>query len=256
MDVLGTNSASSYHSLQATVKARSWKGLTGFANYNWSKSLDDASDGIDFTPGAALPQDSTNLHGERGPSTFDTRHRLTAAATYLLPRFGSGPACLRGGWQLGAIASLQSGRPIPIANVNDTSGRYNYRQRPNVVPGVNPILPHWTPATGYLNPAAFSQPADGTFGNLGRDAIFGPHFINTDFSVEKTTQIGEKLNAQVRAEFFNIFNHPNFALPNGNYDPSSSTFGLITQTPDVAQGNPGLGGGGPRVIQLALRLQF
>ncbi len=256
MDVLGTNSASSYHSLQVTVKARSWKGLTGFANYNWSKSLDDASDGIDFTPGAALPQDSTNLRGERGPSTFDTRHRLTAAATYLLPRFGSGPACLRGGWQLGAIASLQSGRPIPIANANDTSGRYNYRQRPNVVPGINPILPHWTPATGYLNPAAFSQPADGTFGDLGRDAIFGPHFINTDFSVEKTTQIREKLNAQVRAEFFNIFNHPNFALPNGSYDPTSSTFGLITQTPDVAQGNPGLGGGGPRVIQLALRLQF
>jgi outer membrane receptor protein involved in Fe transport len=252
IDVLGTNAASSYNSLQVTLKARSWKGLTGFVNYNWSKSLDDASDGIDFTPGAAFPQDSDNLHAERGPSTFDTRHRMTAAASYALPHFGAGPAWLRSGWQLGAIATMQSGRPIPIVTSN---GGINYRQRPNLIPGVNPILPHWTPATGYLNPAAFSQPT-GNFGNLGRDAIYGPHFINTDFSIEKTTRIAEKIDAQLRAEFFNIFNHPNFALPNGSYDPTSSTFGLITQTPDVAQGNPGLGGGGPRVMQLALRLQF
>jgi hypothetical protein len=256
IDTLGTNSASTYHGLQATLKARSWRGLSGFANYTWAKSIDDASDAIDFTPGAAFPQDSTNLRAERGPSTFDTRQRFTGAATYAIPNFGVGPEWFRGGWQLGSIVTVQTGRPIPIVTSNDTSGLYNYRQRPNVVAGVNPIAAHWTPSTGYLNPAAFSQPADGTFGDLGRNAIFGPGFVNTDFSVEKTTKFGEKLNAQLRAEFFNIFNHPNFALPNGNFDPSSSTFGVISQTPDVAQGNPGLGGGGPRVIQLALRLQF
>ncbi len=260
ISTLGTNSASTYHALQATLKARSWKGLTGFANYAWAKSIDDASDAIDFTPGAAFPQDSNNLRAERGPSTFDTRQRFTAAANYAIPSFGFGPSWFKTGWQLGTIFTAQTGRPIPIVTSNDTSGLYNYRQRPNIVPGVNPILSHWSPATGYLNPAAFSQPGsnptDGPFGNLGRNAIFGPKFVNTDFSVEKSTKLCERFTAQLRAEFFNIFNHPNFALPNGSFDPTSPTVGVISQTPDVAQGNPGLGGGGPRVIQLALRLQF
>jgi hypothetical protein len=255
MDTLATNAGSVYHALQATLKARAWKGLTGFANYTWGKSIDDASDAIEFTPGATLPQDSYNLRAERGPSTFDTRQRFTAAANFAAPSFGFGPAWFKNGWQLGAIVTAQTGRPIPIEDSYDNSGRYNhYNQRPDVVAGVNPILPHWNASTGYLNPNAFAQPADGTFGNLGRNAIFGPKFVNTDFSVEKMTKLGDKLNAQLRAEFFNIFNHPNFALPGGSY--GSSSFGQFSQTPDVAQGNPGLGGGGPRVLQLALRVQF
>ncbi len=119
-----------------------------------------------------------------------------------------------------------------------------------------------------MNPAAFVQPADGTFGNLGRNAIFGPHFWDLDFAVTKNTRIRERMDLQLRFEFFNIFNHPNFALPNffinpafqgtpGNPNPTaSSNQGLISQTPDQAQTNPGLGGGGPRVIQLALKLIF
>lgn len=161
---------------------------------------------------------------------------------------------MKKGWQLGAIVTAQTGRPIPIEDSDDNSGRYNhYNQRPDRVASVNPILPHWSVATGYLNPNAFAQPADGTFGNLGRNAIFGPKYANTDFSVEKNTKIYEKVGTQLRAEFFNIFNHPNFAQPGGSY--GSSSFGQFSQTPDVAQGNPGLGGG-PRVIQLALRIEF
>ena len=255
MDTLATNAGSLYHGLQATLKARGFHGLTGFANYTWSKSIDDASDAIEFTPGATLPQDSYNLHAERASSTFDTRQRFTAAANYAIPSFAFGPAWLHSGWQLGSIVTLQTGRPIPIENSYDNSGRYNhYNQRPNLLPGINPIIAHWNPTTGYLNPNAFAQPDNGTFGNLGRNAIFGPKFVNTDFSVEKTTKFGDKLNAQLRAEFFNLFNHPNFALPGGSF--GSSSFGKFSQTPDVAQGNPGLGGGGPRVLQLALRLQF
>ncbi len=124
-----------------------------------------------------------------------------------------------------------------------------------------------------MNPLAFSQPADGTFGNLGRNAIFGPGYSNVDFSITKNTQIWERLNLQFRAEFFNIFNHPNFALPNHNltpglladgspnpaaYDSKGNLLplGRISQTPDVAQTNPGLGGGGPRVVQLGLKVVF
>jgi len=178
---------------------------------------------------------------------------------------------------------VQSGRPIPIANSTDTSGRFYFNQRPNVVPGVNPILSNWTPSTGYLNPLAFVQPAFGTFGDLGRDSIFGPGYSNVDFSVTKNTRLTERLSLQLRAEFFNIFNHPNFALPahtiipgyvdngtpgspqvvpnpaahvNGDITQPLLPMGLITQTPDVAQTNPGLGGGGPRVIQLAAKFTF
>jgi len=141
---------------------------------------------------------------------------------------------------------------LAITTGNDPTGHSYYNQRPNVVPGVNPIVHNWSPATGYLNPAAFSVPADGTFGNLCRNCIYGPGYKNLDFSVTKNTQLVEKLNLQLRAEFFNILNHPNFAQP-AHTVPGN---GAITQTPDVAQTNPGLGGGGPRVVQLALKVVF
>jgi hypothetical protein len=282
IDELFPGASSIYHSLQATVRIQNTHGISGIASFNWAKAIDDASDGIDFAPGVAFPQDPGDLAAERGPSSFDTKHRFTAAINYDVPawktlrKFGSG-------WQLNWIASLQSGRPIPIANSSDSSGRFYFNQRPNLVPGVNPILPHWTPATGYLNPLAFIQPAFGTFGNLGRNSIYGPGYRNLDFSITKNTQLTEQLALQFRAEFFNILNHPNFAQPNHNItpgfvddgspgspqiDPNPGAYvdgivpgvllpmGLISQTPDVAQTNPGLGGGGPRVIQLGLKLMF
>jgi hypothetical protein len=100
---------------------------------------------------------------------------------------------------------------------------------------------------------------------MQRDSIYGPGFWNVDLSLTKNTKLGEFLNMQLRFEFFNVFNHPNFALPGGTIIPgynSDGTLsnggpqGIISQTPDVAQGNPGLGGGGPRVIQLGARFTF
>ena len=267
MDELAPISSSIYHALQTTLKLQNAHRFSGFANYTWSHAIDDASDGIDFVPQVAFPQDPGNLAAERGNSSFDTRQRFTVALNYDLPKFGSN-RFLGAGWQLNTIISVQTGRPIPIVNSNDTSNRFYFNQRPNVVPGVNPILPHWNAFTGYLNPLAFSQPADGTFGDLGRNAIFGPGYRNLDFSLTKNTQITDRFGVQFRAEFFNIFNHPNFALPNHNitpgYDssgnlqcaPPSCMDGQITQTPDVAQTNPGLGGGGPRVVQLGLKFLF
>ena len=274
IDSLSTVSASTYHALQTTIRARNWHGVSGFAGYTWSKSLDDASDGIDFNfATVAFPQNSLNLHAEHGPSNFDTRHRFTAAFTYDLPKL-AGPNWIAQGWQLNTIVTAQSGRPVPIVSANDTSAQNgdvyptpsNYHQRPNLVPGVNPINSNWRSAPdsiGYLNGAAFAQPdyaapdnLVGSFGNLGRNAIYGPKFWNVDFSLAKSTRIFEKTTVQVRAEFFNIFNHPNFALPNFFVDPGSPQQGLITQTPDQAQTNPGLGGGGPRVVQLALKVIF
>lgn len=267
VDEFASISASTYDALQATLRTRSYHGLSGFAGYTWSKSLDDASDGIDFNfATVALPQNSNNLAAEHGPSNFDTRHRFTGAFTYDVPTFRGGRR-LGSGWQLNTIVTAQSGRPVPIVNSDDTSGANfdvfptpsNFHQRPNVVPGVNPINANWEsgPDTiGYLNGAAFADPPFGTFGNLGRNAIYGPHFWNVDFAVNKMTAITEHVNLQLRAEFFNIFNHPNFALPNFFVVPGQSQQGLITQTPDQAQTNPGLGGGGPRVMQFAAKVVF
>jgi hypothetical protein len=268
MDELTPSASSIYHSLQTTVRIQSSHRFSGFASYIWSHAIDDASDGIDFVPQVAFPQDPSNLAAERGNSSFDTRQRFTLALNYDVPawqrlgKFGSG-------WQLNWIASVQTGRPIPIITSNDTTGHFYFNQRPNVVPGVNPILSNWNPATGYLNALAFQQPSDGTFGDLGRNAIYGPGYRNLDFSVTKNTSLGEKFGLQFRAEFFNIFNHPNFAQPDHNLnpgldangqvqcDPNAGCYqGLITQTPDVAQTNPGLGGGGPRVLQFGLKVIF
>ncbi|HTR27021.1 MAG TPA: carboxypeptidase regulatory-like domain-containing protein [Terriglobales bacterium] len=268
IDELYPGAASNYHALQTTLRLQNAHRFSGFASYIWSHAIDDASDGIDFVPGAAFPQDPSNLKAEYGSSLFDTRQRFTAAINYVIPSWHEAGR-LGTGWQLNTIVSAQTGRPIPIANSFDNSGHYYFNQRPNVVPGVNPIMPHWSPATGYLNPLAFSQPADGTFGDLGRDAIFGPGYTNVDFSITKNTKLTETLNLQLRAEFFNLFNHPNFALPNHNLtpgydqngnvqcDPAAGCYqGVVTQTPDAAQTNPGLGGGGPRVVQLALKFTF
>jgi outer membrane receptor protein involved in Fe transport len=252
IDVLSTGTNSTYHAGQLTARLQNWHRFSGFSTYTLSKSLDGASDGIDFNfAGAAFPQDSTNLRAEKGPSTFDTRHRSTTAINYQIPATAHLPKLISDGWQLNTIITLQSGRPIPVL----TGGGINGHQRPDVVPGQPFILPNWTPSTGYLNPNAFATPA-GNFGNLGRDQIYGPGFKNIDFSISKIFKLREKTTIQFRAEFFNIFNHPNFALPNGFITPGLGPAGTISATPDVAQGNPGLGGGGPRVIQLALRIQF
>jgi len=262
VDVFSGSANSTYNGLQATLRLQQFHGFTGFSTYTFAKSLDGASDGINFNfANAALPQDSTNLPAEKGPSTFDTRHRWTTAINYEVPTLDKVPHVLGAGWQLNSIITLQSGRPINI--ITDAGGvNYNYNQRPDLVPGVNPILPNWTPSTGYLNPTAFAYPAVtaadpyGYFGDLGRDQVYGPGFWDIDFSVTKNFRLREGLTLQFRAEFFNIFNHPNFASPNNVLSPGSDTAGEITQTPDVAQGNPGLGGGGPRVMQFGLRLQF
>jgi Carboxypeptidase regulatory-like domain/TonB-dependent Receptor Plug Domain len=263
-----TNSDSTYNALQIQARFSNWHRFSGFSAYVFSKSLDGASDGIDFNGStAAFPQNSDDLKAEKGPSTFDARHRFTSALNYSVPTWGALPEKLAAGWQWNTIITVMSGQPIGIIT---SDGGINFHQRPNVVPGVNQILPG-NPANGYINPLAFSQPDDSSsnsFGDLGRDAVYGPGFWNIDFSLTKNTKLTERLNLQLRAEFFNIFNHPQFALPGGVIIPAAGS-GLTLQealtqcpgcsssaTPDVAQGNPGLGGGGPRVIQFAARLQF
>src|ERR1700721_1602971 len=222
-DTFATNSSSAYNALQVQARFNNWHHFSGFSAYVFSKSLDGASDGIDFNfATAAFPQNSDDLKAEKGPSTFDAKHRWTTALNYSVPVWGALPPRLAQGWGWNTIVTVMSGQPIGIITENgidNADGSENFHQRPDVVPGVNQIL-GGNPANGYINPFAFALPA-GNFGNLGRDAVYGPGFWNIDFSVTKDTKLTERLNLQLRAEFFNIFNHPQFALPSGVIAPAN-----------------------------------
>jgi len=269
---------SNYNSLQTILKVQT-HGLTSTVNYTWSHSIDTASDGQDFVPNATQPDNSYNVRNERANSNFDTRHRFTANFLYELPSPKEYKALL-GGWAVNGVLTLQTGQPV---NVNylfegDFNGSDEYFGRPDVVG--DPFAGRHSPDT-FLNAAAFAVPCTwnasagscvpGTqhFGNLGRNAFSGPPYKVLDFSLAKTTTLRENVRMQLRFDFFNIFNHPNFSnplLPNFGVDflggslPDANGRGIgsipITATPDVGSGNPYLGGGGPRNLQIAVRFTF
>jgi hypothetical protein len=256
--------SSHYHSFQAKLDKRVGHGLTFLASYTFAKSIDGAS--VFFGSGAngttIFPQDNYNLRAERGPSDFDIQHRLSLSYVYEVPSWrrvlASVPTMLADGWQLSGILTLQTGQPFSVLSGNDNSSTGLGNDRPDLVAapfaGTCPsgASPHSVDC--WLNPDAFQQNAVLTFGNSGRNAFRGPGFHDFDFSVAKNTKFSERFTAQFRAEFFNLTNHPNFALPNNVL--ASPSFGTLFQTPDAAQNNVGLGSGGPRLIQFGIKLIF
>lgn len=257
INYLETSANSNYNALQTTLKQRLTRGLNFYIAYTWSKSIDDASNGIfGGTRGVSFPQDSFNLRAERAVSVFDTRHRFTTNFTYdldFLPSaLGGLPKPLTEGWQIGGIYTAASGLPItPFLSV-DVSGTGELNDRPNLV--ADPNSGARRDAEQWFNKAAFTSPPPGTFGSSGRNTIIGPRLHIVDLSVGKTMKFNDRFAAQFRAEFFNLFNHANLSLP--NVDFNSGAFSVIGETPDVTAGNPRLGEGGPRVIQFGLKLFF
>jgi hypothetical protein len=186
-------------------------------------------------------------------SSFDLRHRVTINGTYELSFLSRllGSSRLVEGWQISGIYTGQSGLPItPFLSV-DSSGTGELNDRPNLVGDPNSGLRN---PNEWFNKGAFAQPAPGTFGNSGRNVIIGPDLRSFDFSVNKLTKVAERASIQFRAEIINAFNRANFSLP--NVDFNSTTFGAISETPDVTAGNPRLGEGGPRVVQFGLKFLF
>jgi hypothetical protein len=272
-----STASSDYKSVQASLQIRNWHRLTSTLNYTWSHSRDNASDGQDYVPNATQPDNSFDPQRERANSNFDMRHHLTWAFNYDLPKLGHVRG-LSSGWAVNGVLAIASGQPF---NVNylfegDFNGSGEFFGRPDLVG--DPFAGTHTPDS-FLNLPAFKVPCTldvagnciaGTqhFGNLGRNALVGPHYRNFDFSVVKNNNLGERVKLQIRMDIFNLFNHPNFANPlwpnfgvdflaNG-IDATGRGVGFlpITTTPDVGTGNPFLGGGGSRNIQLALRLSF
>jgi hypothetical protein len=287
--VLQENSTgkSNYNALQASFRINGWHGVTSIMNYVYSKSLDNSSDGEDFEPNAAQPNDSTRPNLEYGPSNFNIPHRFTWNFGYELPKASGNWQKLKNGWGINSIATLQSGQPFQL-NYNfqdDYSGSGNAFDRPDVV---GPIKYNSRNPYNYLDLSSFATPctvtaATGTafdcvigtrhYGNEGRNSLHGPSFKEWNFALYKTTALSERVSMQLRADLFNILNHPNFAnpfLPAFIADAGAGGFKLdstgtrevgagpykITATGDVGIGNPFIGGGGPRGIQLAAVFKF
>jgi len=292
-----SSASSYYHALQTSLRVNGWHGLTSAANFVWSHSIDTASDGADFEPNASQPSDSANPSGNKGNSNFDIRRRFSWNFVYEFPNRKGSWSKLTDGWGLDGVLNIQDGQPFQL-NYNfldDFSGSGQLFDRPDVV---GPIRINSHDPANFLDLTSFAIPCtfapgstapsaancqSGTrhFGNMGRDSLRGPSLKQLDFSVFKDTKLGERVTMQLRAEVFNILNHPNFSnpfLPNGLADAgakniSDGTPGFcggtavvligrscgflpITTTADVGPGNPFLGGGGPRGIQLAAKFSF
>ncbi len=286
---------SNYNALQLNLRLRNLRGLSSQINYTWSHSIDTASDGEDYVPNAAQPDNSLNPAAEKANSNFDARNRFTWDFSYNLPS-GASHRALTSGWSLNGLLRLSSGQPYNLNSFENFNGSNQYFERPDMVgdPFAGTSAPN-----AILNLSAFAVPCNWNaaeegcdsgnpgyhFGNLRRNAFVGPVFRNFDFSIVKNTKLGEKVNMELRADFFNIFNHPNFSnpmLPNFSVDletngiasdPGSpgcnpaapdpticratgQGFLPITVTPDSGIGNPFLGGGGPRNIELAVKFTF
>ena len=285
---LETGANSNYNSMQVSLTQRNWHRFNNQISYTWSHSIDTASDGEDYVPNAAQPNDSTNPGGNKGPSNFDVRNRFVMSSVYdlakidRLKKFGEG-------WSFSGILTLMSGHPFSLnyAYEGDYDGSGEGFGRPDVVA---PIQYNYSNPAEFLNLASFSAPCTlvggtstsncvpGTrhFGSEGRNSLLGPNYRNLDFAISKMTPIGERFKLEFRADFYNIANHPNFAsqllpgffadaAPNGISTGGapdvlpigrSQGFYPITETSDVGLGNPILGGGGPRSIQFAVKLMF
>jgi len=242
-----TSGNSIYNSLQTSWHIEDWHGLTSTFNYTWSHSIDDSSDGEDYVPNAAQPDNSqaTNRFN-RGNSNFDVRNRIAWNFIYLIPDSpGGGMKLIRNGWGFSGTVTVQAGQPFHL-NYNfedDYNGTGEFFARPDVV---GPIVYHQSDPNNYLqltsfavpctldglgtaagnclsiNPANPAQNCDANFtgckntmhfGSEGRNSLIGPHFRQFDFSLFKRTQLTERLNMELRFEGYNILNHPNFANP-------------------------------------------
>jgi hypothetical protein len=264
-----------YDSLEVKAETKSSKhGLYALLGYTWSRTFDSGMpDGLGTNPGALYwPLPGTSKL-DWGLSQLNLNDSFTASVLYDLP-FGKGKHfgsdwngvtnAVLGNWHIDLIERATSGFPLFVVDSADESGTFfSYNgftlQRPNEVGNPNQAGPepggtncptqihtlqHW------FNPCAFAQAPLGELGTAARAPVYGPRFVNTDFSVIKNFPFHESMNVQFRAEFFNLFNHPQFYMDglgdSGQQDINTpSSFGVINNTVN-----------NPRLVQFALRLAF
>jgi len=256
------NGVSRYNSFQASLQKRFSQGFTFQANYTFSKSTDDIGSGLQGNSGGGdqvMPWTNPYFdHMIYGPSDFDHAHRLVTSYVWEIPfgnRLGAVGRRLLGGWQLTGVQQYQTGSPMTVVSGKDNSLTSLGRDRA-IATGVDPAQPGGDPLLQWFNKAAFAANPAGTFGTLGKGTLRGPSMFSWDMGAFKKIPLkGERIGLQFRAEFFNIFNHPMFNNPATNL--SDGNYGRITQTLANAGATQGdITSGGPRIIQLALKLTF
>jgi hypothetical protein len=259
--VFSTHNAgwSHYNAVQLQYQRRMSRGLQALVSYSFAKSMDTES--TDVGGGAYVPQLSyASPAYDYGPSDFDVRHTFSAALSYQVPNTDVGGRigrALMRGWAVDSIVRWNSALPFTVyAYAPSPIPQLTY-VRPNIVPGQPFYVPYNQPGGRILNINAFSYPTDAP-GDLPRNYFRGFPISQTDLAVSRRFIVTERLNFYLRAEYFNVFNHPMFGPPEFPYIYLGSGMGQITQTL-----NESLGGqnvlysiGGPRSGQLTIKLQF
>ncbi len=256
-----------YNSLEVSLKQRTFHGLTFNLGYTLAHGLANYADHL--TQAGKFPQNSYDYAAEMSNSILDIRSRFVGNFLWDLP-IGQGQPFMNGdnfagrwlgGWQFNGIVTEQTGSPFQVS----ASGS-------NPVDGNNPLYADcigdafagatsnhklYTTTGFYINPAAFAQPSSGQFGTCAPYPYHGPGIQMWDLSLFKQFKFTERYQLQFRAEFFNAFNHPNFANPNASFNPVSlGSFGKVTNTIQPSLGTDSGGPGDPREIQFALKLYF
>lgn len=252
VDIKYDGSRTMFDGLQASLQRRYQAGLLVNAQYQLGYAKDNGAVGSNE---AAYPQDLACRDCEWAYGNFDVRHQFTLNWVYELP-FGRGPVL--GGWELSGQFTARTGMPLnvvvtrPATAVPDgyTAAFGTTTQRPNLVPGVNPIPDRQT-ASNWLNIAAFSVPANGTRGNLGRNAFRQPGFNQLDAALSKRIDLRGSTALTFRIEGFNLLNRSQLGRPNANIS-SPADFGRITTVL-----NPNATGSGTaRQVQFMMRVGF
>src|SRR5216684_1905672 len=254
------NAISNYNSLQASVTERMTRGLSLSFSYVWSHFLDDLdSSGWGSRAGEQPFQLANNPAANYSNSNFDVRHAFKGYAVYQLP-FGRGKQFLNGsqlldevvgGWQVSGTVVLQTGNPFTVY-----ADQANYTQAGSTFPNRNPGV-SWKPAhqsiQNWYNAGAFLRPADGTFGNVRRNSLYGPGLKVFNFSAAKsfTVPYGEGIKVEFRADAQNVFNHASFGNPSTGLGGSSGAGTPYTSTSSISS----LTVNG-RNLQLALHVSF
>jgi hypothetical protein len=241
-----TCSNATYHSMQASLSKRYNNGLTFMAAYTFGKLLDYYS----ATNLGQTPQNPADPGADRGPSDFDRRHVFAGSIVYQIPFYKDANPILRSvfsNWAVNSLIQLSSGNPFTVTTGRDASLTGVNFDRPNVVgiPYRASYLNKTDKINRYFNTSAFTANLPGTYGNAGRNLLYGPGLANVNLSLVRSFPITEHFGTmQFRAEFFNAFNHANFGQPDGSLSNASTSFGKITTAGD------------PRIMQFALRYQF
>ena len=270
IDTKYNQGASNFNALVAGVNRRFHNGLFLSGNYMYSHALNDGSVGAGDADAA---QNNACFPCDYAGSDFDARNSGTFGAVYELP-FGRGRQylanstpmdLLAGGWSVNTLLSARAGFPVNVTlsrNSSELIDGNNVDQRPNRVPGV-PLYLASRSISHWINPAAFSLPAVGAWGNADRNLITGPPLWQDDSAVEKNFRITERNNLIFRAEAFNIFNRAQYGQPSSSLSVTTksgvraltvpASFGTITSTVNSA----GLvGTGTPRVLEFSLRITY